>query len=301
VRVSTMTTPRLMRAKLQEMFPGERGSWEDWEPAVARQMFTQVSRDLKAGVRADYNTHTGLLGLYRAAGGKPSASMIATAEAQDAKVAGHRLLKELEDLWNVFARAPADGAGSVAAGAGGPTIGEQMPYSLSYREFYDSISSRYMPCYACAKFDEAMAVLDPDKHGVIRFAELKIRGRWVLLNYGDRDIDGRERPIETVEQLLDAIFELAIVHEVLTARKNNRLAKLWRKLLMIMINHGQAVVALERRRSTRSMISEGSLVESEAARTPGRSFVGTPARSRTVSADVIAVAAPELPGALGAP
>lgn len=135
-------------------------------------------------------------------------------------------------------------------------------------------------CAQCDKFDEAMAVLDPDKSCAIKFVELKIRGRWVLLNYGDRDIDGRERPIETVEQLLDAVFELAIVHEVLTARKNNRMAKLWRKLLMIMVNHGQAVVRLERRRSSHSMISNGSLAESEGAPTPGRGRppVGTPAR-----------------------
>lgn len=222
IRISTMTTPRLMRVKLHEVFPDEKEGADDWDMDVSRAMFARVSRDLLHGVRADYNSPLGVLRLYEAAGGKASDAMKEYASATTLEVQDNPLLDELEDVWSTFAG--------------------DIEKRLSYQEFYDSWGARYMPCYACDRFDETMAVLDPNGCGGVRYMELRIRAEWVLLNYGDHDVDGRPRKLKTVDQLIDAIFELALVHEVMAARKTLHLKKLWRKLMMHLRDMGREEV-----------------------------------------------------------
>jgi len=187
-RISTFTTPGMFRAGLDEVF-GRR----DWNPVVVEAMRVELHEDLVNGKKLTYQTPSGLFDLYDRAGGTDFLEdMAAVVAAATAQLRRHRLMKALRRKFDECGRA-GDGA------ARGDVV--------SKRAFFEGFLAGRPPPFEAPEVQAALALMDFDESGSVDWAEVALRGVWVLEQFPAIKALGTFH--EFLEAMIDHLLEEA--------------------------------------------------------------------------------------------
>ena len=195
IRVSSMTSPHLFSQALS-FYLGER----QWDMAVCEAMQRILLDDLVHERKEEYNSLTGLLSLYERGGGRIDHAMEEVL-LHDEQMNDHPVLQKVQE----YCLSLSHGGGS-----------DVSSLSLSYRHFYDGFLARYVKDPESSLGRQVFSMLDLDGDGVISWAEIEFRVKWVIKEHPEQcsDVSG------VIDSLLtNYIFPEVSLHRTASRRR----------------------------------------------------------------------------------
>lgn len=189
VRITTLASNRLILERLNDLF----GADPQFTDELAGKMRDQMNKDLRAGIKEEYSSPTGLARLCFECGVQANDKMIATRaiELTDGQVS---LLEEAKKSFYS------------ACGSAG---------RMSKHVFYEFCLQPYLGCFSCDTSRVMIdSIVDIDRDDMIEWHEWRFWLVWALRSHGDE--------IQHLDDLYDSVFRNALLPVTLA---NEEMAK----------------------------------------------------------------------------
>ena len=195
-RVSSLANTDMLADALTEFFGAEPGGWP---PAVLKDMFASINRDLLSGTKLDYNTPEGLFALLKRCGGATERALARLLElrAEDAH-------PTLVDFRSRFAE-------------------RSLVGDVSHEEFFDAFLGGVLSSPATDVGREMLAVFDADGSGTINAAEAEWPVLWAVRQY--------PKECATLDEALAVILQRIALPALRRKLKLARLRAVFRRLI----------------------------------------------------------------------
>ncbi|CAH1790966.1 unnamed protein product [Owenia fusiformis] len=183
VRITTMSSPEMIRTRLIQLF----GDDTQFNLEIAVRMKELILEDLRSNKRLEYMSKFGLAVLFDRAGGSMTEAM------RDQITAGYKtgphgkyLIGEIRKIWDELDSREEE-------------VGDDM---LHFDSFYHGFMAQYFSSYRAEDTRKALKALDMDENGQIDWNEFLVYLLWAVNEYPH---------VETPEELLAISFTEAII------------------------------------------------------------------------------------------
>jgi len=185
VRISTMSSPKMIATRLKNVF----GENDQFNEEIGLKMKELMIADMTNNRKEEYMSPPGLAVLFDRAGGKLTEAMQKKI-TEGAKLSPHAeemiaSIKNIWDTWDVCEEGQKSGDGM-----------------LEFDSFYHAFMMPYFGCYRCEDTKKAMQSLDMDADGAVDWEEFKLYLIWAMKQYPET---------KTEEDLLDIAFRKGII------------------------------------------------------------------------------------------
>ena len=183
VRISTLSSERMIQERLIDLFGEDR----QFTMEMAGAMKEKMLEDLSGNRKEEYMSEAGIALLFDRAGGKLTANMARVIQrVKVTSLHAQHLIKEVRSMWNEW------------------DIEEDKPNDdqLMFRSFYNGFMAPYFGCFMCADTQKALQAINMDNDGYIDWNEFLVYLKWAVREYPN---------IKDVDELLQVAFNKGII------------------------------------------------------------------------------------------